>query len=651
MTRPLHQFIAAIMLMTMPYAAMADGESRNNPITVSGQGTFSLFGKADANTTTWFSIDTAMFSSADMLYLKVSGKNYGDVAFFSQESDAPLEMFLTGSQDGTSSEIKKVWNNSMGTLYVAVTQDNSGGTATFSFRNALPGETRQNAIQAQMGSNNGTSSMRNVWFSFTAPEEKVYSLKTQSHVGSIVDAQGHTVSTASTLLSGERMAEGQTIYFQLQVFTDIAFSIESREIEPGYYSDYPLDITEQSQFQVFLPEDPNATNNSSDQSERYWIYTAEKSGSFMWGTADATWVSGMWGCMVRDLETGKALNTPKTAIMSGMVTYTIAVEEGHSYLIAQTVAHTKERNVTVYTIYNEPELGDTRDNPITLALDTKTSLGRTTTNARYYSFTAPSDGIYTAEVHAKGQVRATTPDDGSWNIGRDYSIQDMQMHTDSSIGLKAGQVLLLTVTISTDLDIHVDGSDSSIPDYYILVSRNSDLTQTESKEGEDLEHAIIPLQNAGTALQLTSDEGYYIHYYKVTVPAGDTLIVTTAHNQAVSSPDCIAMLNQDGESITCISEFTEDPASGLKTGRFYTLDPSETEIAVFIATYGVSFLYEGATWSYSLKTGSTNTGIQTSLPEAQSIGVMYHLNGMRANHSSSKGIIIRGDGRKLFRMD
>lgn len=630
--------------------AFAQGGSRADAIQVNFGETYNLSGRKDFNTTTWFYVDSLDFIENNLLTVALSGGNFGDVAFFGADNPEVDELFfITGENGkGTNPTFKKFWNAADGGLLIAVTQDNSGGKVCFSLSKAIDGETRQNAIEAVAGNNRAESQLRTVWYSFKALEEKEYFITSDSRIGNAVDSSGHIVCVDVLLSSGFRMEAGMTVYFPVTVIETAMFSISSRDLQAGYYSDFPLDITGLSQFVIDLPADPNATTNSSAQSERYWSYTADKTGFLMWGTSDAAWIEGSWGCTVRDMTEERNLNTPKTEKVAGMLTYTVPVMAGHTYMIFQSVAYAKARKVTVYAIYKEPRQGDTRDNPLILELGKQLNIGRKSENTRYYSFTASEAGVYTATIHAGGQVRATTPQDGSWNISRDYSITGMQMHIDDAITLDAGESLELEITLTSDIDIHVDGSDSSIPDYSILITRNDDSGQTvpEVREGEDLQHAIELQQNEKVALQQNNDEDYYVHYYKIAVPANDTLVIVTDHSPAVSSPDCIAVYDMNGTVMHCSTDFVVTEGSDRRTGRIYRLGPSDSDRTLFIATYGVSFLYDGALWSYYL----LSEGVVSSVDSQDTLDMgsyeYYLLDGTRTENIDAPGVYLARDLNK-----
>lgn len=473
------RFTIALFAAVLGFATMAhaEGESRETAISITGACQMNLLGEEEKNTTTWFVIEPAAFGENDLVTVSVASKNYGDVVFY--EEGAQSELFIIGGAN--PSTLKKLWISKDKPVYVAIAQDGPNGSASFSLSVAEPGETRFNPISVTDGSSDIKAGFSPIWCAYTATASKVVSIKATSSIGNAINYEGRNVCMANDMFSGFRMSEGTTIYFP--VYSTMAnLSIELSDPKVGEYADMPLNITDMASFTIDLPADPNATTDSAGQGERYWLYEAKQSGFLMWGTSDKDWQTGMWGCGVNDTTTHKRLESPETKITAGMVTYTIPVEAGHVYLISPTVCFsTKARTVTLYTTFIEPEKGDTKDNPIVLKLNEEYDLGRVTSLTKYYAYTAKKSGMFTATVHAGGQVRATTPQDGSWNIRRDYSIQERQMHIDDEIYLNAGDMLLLEITLTSDIDFHVDGSDASIPNYSILITRNDG----ESDEEDD----------------------------------------------------------------------------------------------------------------------------------------------------------------------
>lgn len=647
--------LLAIIAAVFPYCVNAAGESRSQAIHAEAGVSYSLPGAKEKNTTTWFYVEASDLADNNMIVAALSGGNYGDVAFFvGNDADAD-EVFFIGGSTGLPKNptINKYCNAGSECIYIAVTQDNAGGNVTFSFTTAIPGQTRHNAIKAVEGRNEVNNGQSPVWYSFTAQEEKEFSIVGNTYIGNAVDTLGRINCMDILLASGFRLQAGMTVYFPVNASADAWFTITSSEIRVGYYSDFPLDITAKGSFLVDLPADPTASTTSAAQSERYWTYSASKSGFLMWGTADSEWVSGMWGCMVRDMTAGKTLNTPLTEMKAGMVTYSIPVEAGHDYLIAQTVAHTTARTVTVYTVFNEPQIGDTKDNPVILQLGNKTDLGRKPATTRYYSFTAEKSDTYTATVHAGGQVRATTPKDGSWNIGRDYSNQQMQMHIDDQIELSSGDVLLLEITLTSDIDFHVDGSDSDIPNYYILITGNGEEEPGNVRDGEDLEHAIAAVPGTEYPLLQSNDDDFYVRYFQVSVPAEDTLVVAVAHEPAVISPSCIRIIDGDGQTVSCINTLVDDPFGNGKIGRRYVVEPSSEDRQLYLVVDGVSFLYDGAVWSYSLSGKSLSTAVNLLQESAEGFAKYYRLDGTLVKDIAVPGLYIRretdnSDGRVIM---
>lgn len=639
-------------------SAFAQGESQENPIRVSSGTTVSLLGAPDQNTTTWLLVPQEAFATTDLLTVQVGGTCYGDMTFLpALLPDQARTVFLTSAD---SRLVKYLWKEEQGDLYIAISQDNAGGTATLSFSKAKPGEVRQNALQAQLGANPIPSGVASeVWYAFTSEVDTMVYLST-SVSGNILDTDGHIFGSSSQAINGFRMRAGGTVCFCVKASV-VSFTISQGAIPEGEYADRPIDITSQSAFTFDIPVDPNATTDGAEQSERYWLYRAEKSGLLMWGTDDKAWMEGMWGVAVTDQTSGKRLGTPFTHTQAGMLIYTVNVEAGHDYLISQVIGHAKSsRTVRVYVTFSAGQQGDSKDDPIPLTLGELLDMGRSASTTHYYSFTASVDGVYTAAVHAGGQVRATTPRDGSWNIGRDYSIQDRNMHIDDHIALAAGETLLLEVTLTSDIDIHTGSQDADVPNYSILITRQGDIPTHEVREGEDIAHAIRPEYDTLYDLWQSDAEGYYARHYRVDLKTGYTLYVITHHNPAISSPACVTFSLDEGhtwsDSNGDVCQFALTNKDGQKTGRQYEVIPMGEDRTVYFRVEGASFLYEGAQWTCVLDTNAVIDSISDVDTPSQPTP-LFDLQGRKLSdaHRSSlnahhhKGLYISGGKKYLVR--
>lgn len=646
--------IFSFLLVCLTFlAASAQGESRENPIRVTANGTFELRGQSEQNLTTWFVIPAEAFGdSCNMLTVSVSGGNYGDVEAFSANATDDVRVVYLTAQDAP--KLKWLWEPTQGDVYVAISQDNEGGKATFTLTKALPGEVRESALEAVEGVNNIPAGVApEVWFRYTATQDAIVNLRGVILLSNVIDAQGFISCIKSAVPEGFRLQAGAVVYFQLNSIGG-DFSITLSEIPEGYYADKPIDVTEMNQFEVTIPNDPNATTDSAAQSELYWLYHAQQSGHLMWGTDDSAWIAGMWGASVTDQTTGKRLGTPLTEIVAGMLTYTVNVEAGHDYLIAQTIGHGKGRQANVYLLFTEGVTGDTKENPIPLTLGQPTDLGRKAATTRYYLFTALADGTYTATIHAGGQVRATTPRDGSWNIGRDYSIQDRQMHIDDNIPLKNGETLLLEVSLTSDIDIHVDGSDADKPNYSILITLNEGTGEvTPDVPGIDPAHAIVAEHEDRFDIPQNSDEDYFPHYYAVDLQGGLDLYVVTHHSPAINSPACVSF-SQDGglhwgaaEQDNLYSDTILADADGKKVGRQYEVMAKMEDRHILIRVEGVGFLYEGATWQLILS-GTPHPTAITHLSSTTTSAPCFDLQGRQVQNPTRHGIYFM-QGRKVVK--
>ncbi len=645
----MHRFYTLLFMLCSFLFAFAQGESRENPIRVDSNTSFELLGAPDVNTTTWILVPQEAFEATDLLTIKIGGSNYGDMTFLPVNlPDQAHTVFMTSADNRL---VKHLWKEEQGDLYIAISQDNAGGTASLSFSKAKLGEVRQNALQAQLGLNQiPADTAGEVWYTFTSEVDTMVYLST-SVTGNILDTDGHIFGGASQALNGFRMRAGSTVCFSVSKTGIGSFTISQGAIPEGEYADRPIDITSQSAFTFDIPIDPKATTDGAEQSERYWLYRAEKSGLLMWGTDDKAWMEGMWGVAVTDQTTGKRLGTPLTHTQAGMLIYTVNIEAGHDYLISQVIGHAKSsRTVNVYVTFNAGQQGDSKDNPIPLTLNELLDMGRNASTTHYYSFTATADGVYTAEVHAGGQVRATTPQDGSWNISRNYDIQDRQMHIDSNIPLGAGETLLLEVTLTSDIDIHTNGSDAGIPNYSILITLNGEQPSHEIREGEDIAHAILAVEGDSYAVMQSSDEAYYPRFYALQVPAGATVLLTTQHDDAISSPACLnfTLDGQHWNDVAYSETLLTNESTNKKTGRLYTLTPTAEARTIYVLVEGVSFIYEGAVWGYTLQGGGSENTIRSihHLMSDEGHRATYTLSGHQAGSVHTSGIYVR-NGRKF----
>lgn len=633
--------LVMLSLLCSSTVVRAAGESRSEAIEVAQAGTWTLNGAKDVNTTTWFKILPEALGDADMISLQITGDNCGAVDIFvNDEADAVNTLIITDASKNPL--VKQYWYEGTSAIYVAVMQDNANGQATFGFSHAQPGEVKEKALATVVGSNTVGSAFSPVWYSFTSTEDKIYFLSSSAVTFSEVRSAetGLSICPANLLnVEGFRLPEGDKVYFRVLKGSG-NFVLHAQDILPGMFPDKPFDITDINSFAVDIPADPNASDDGAAQIERYWTFTASKSGVLMWGTSDADWMKGMWGVSVIDqTDNNRRLSTPLTRVEMGMLTYQVNVQAGHTYMISQVLGCSRSAHtVTVRVALNDGAEGDTKENAIPLALNTLLDLGRKTANTKYYRFTAEQDGMYTATIHAGGQVRATTPQDGTWTIMRDYSIQERQMHIDKEIALAAGESLLLEITLTSDIDIHTNGSDAEIPNYSILITQNEEEEKPEVREGEDVEHAIAAVASTPYPLYQSSAEDYYERYYRVEVPAGMTLVITTHHTAAAGTPSPInfTLNGKSWNEVKYTTTILTDEAD-KKVGREYVVEPLPEDRVIFVETDGVSFLYEGATWQYEI------VGDETAIdfvPVYAGAKMYYNLSGQRIAAPTKKGLYI-----------
>lgn len=220
------------------------------------------------------------------------------------------------------------------------------------------------------------------------------------------------------------------------------------------------------------------------------------------------------------------------------------------------------------------------------------------------------------------------------------------MHIDDNIPMSPGDVLLLEITLTSDVDVHV-GGDADVPNYSILITRNGDAPAVEAREGEDIEHAIAAALDTPYAIWQASDDNFYARFYSVEQQAGEALTLMTQHDAAISSPSCLSFSFNGGktwvESNDLVTSTFLTDQDGKKVGRQYDIQPADETRTVYILVDGVSFLYEGATWRIAKAGGEIADALMA--PVQTHDAPVFDLQGRRMVRAA-KGLYIKA-GRKV----
>lgn len=602
-----------------------EGSTRSTAYTIAESCTRVLRGQAPTqevdglvhtNQSTWFRLDGESLSAYDLLSVQVGGDNETSVSLYCDDQDTPLRFYMLGEGSGMlplGTMLIFDVDFQRHTYYIAISQDDAGGTATFTFSKAQPGQSIASALEARMGQNSVSSP---AWYRYEHQGEGDMVTIEGGGISVICDAQGNTLMRGNDARSGIRMRQGSVIYFQ----ASYDFTIGVIELEPGLSSDKPLPLTlgqyDTGNYSFLL------NGSAGDDVLRYVLFEATADGILMIGTTHKNVITSACGCMVRDVTTQRPVNVvqKQQVFDTTYFTYTFEVAQGHSYLIEHTLQD-NYGEVSFLAAFTPAQEGESQNTAFTLQLGLPLDLGRHETSTRYMRFTAPASGDYLISAHVLGQVRVLG--DEAHNISKDYE-NGTDFHREV-VTLQEGQQLLLSATPSTDIE-HLKGAgqtaeesvqDYFIPNYYIVV-------QPAQEQGIDPTSAQ-PLQPS----QMQS-VGQGMTWYTVQVPADEPLNVVLS--DAGSSVAPILLADEQGRWITKESELS-------RTGQTYVLTPAAQSRTIYLVTNGLTDA--SVQWRYYVGTEEV-TAIQS--PSAVVGGRIYDLQGRPAQ--PRHGLYIIG-GKKI----
>lgn len=600
-------------------APLAQGEARSTAFVVSGDSTFDLLGRPSIgkdyfyNTTTWFRLDKDALSDKLLMSIRLSGGNSGEVALFAEGVAEPVKAYAIGEGSGMlpiNSTVEFDLDSSI-QYYVAITQDNAGGVATFTFKEVEAGQTMGTALEAVLGSNAGKSGY---WYSYTHTGDNIISI---TGVNTVYNRNGGLVATGSDVSMGFRMVDAESVYFQATG----SFTIRATEVPVGFSPDMPVVLTlDKDGLGLFR----FSLSGSDSDTRRYIQFTATESGTFMYGTDNSKVVEMALGTTVTDRTAGKAVSVVQQKQNFGTVyfTYTWQVTAGHTYLIEQTLVN-NIGNVTFMASFTTAVQGEVMDYPINLQLAETYDLGRSQTLARYFRFTAEEDGNYFLSVHAQGYVRCYDEDGSSFSISRDYA-NGTDFHNET-FALQAGESILFSVEPSADIE-HLAGGvqDFFIPNYYASVTR-------DDAEGQTFSLPIRPSE--GTMYDIDNTA---VWYGPISVPAGESFEVV-ARNTKNNARAIVFFANEQGQWIDNESDILYDADA---SGHSYFLRAKNTDRTIYLMTCGFNTT---GIWFW----GDPETGICLKGQQAgESAGKqLFDLLGRRI--ASAHGVVIK-DGKKLI---
>lgn len=604
-------------------APLAHGEARSTAFVVSGDSTFDLLGRPSIgkdyfyNTTTWFRLDKDALSDKLLMSIRLSGGNSGEVALFAEGVAEPVKAYAIGEGSGMlpiNSTVEFDLDSSV-QYYVAITQDNAGGVATFTFKEVEAGQTMGTALEAVLGSNAGKSGY---WYRYTHTGDNIISI---TGVNTVYNRNGGLVATGSDVSMGFRMVDAESVYFQAAG----SFTIRATEVPVGFSPDMPVVLT--------LDKDGLGSfrfslSGSDSDTRRYIQFTATESGTFMYGTDNSKVVEMALGTTVTDRTAGKAVSVVQQKQNFGSVyfTYTWQVTAGHTYLIEQTLVN-NIGNVTFMASFTPAVQGEVIDNPIALPLAVAYNLGRKQALVKYFSFTAEEEGNYQLSVHVQGYVRYYDQDGASVPIPKDYA-NGTDFHNET-FRLAAGEKIVFSVEPSADIEhLSVGIQDFFIPAYFAMVGR-TDL------EGQTFE---LPMPANDCVLYDITEANTW--YGPITIPAGERFEIKVL-NTTNNSGAALFFTNEKGQWINTDAEISCDTEASSHT---YTMRAAYEDRTIYLMSCG--FTTKG-TWVW----GDAETGIQIADRQYGSAAIsnntMFNLAGQKIS-SQRNGIVVM-QGKKMVR--
>lgn len=623
------------------FEAAPEGATRSMAYVVSAEGKQELRGAEPqyidgdliySNTVTWFRLDSEALAGYDIVSVAIEGGNETSVSIHMGEDASLLKTYMMGGGSAMlpfDSTIQFDADLASHVYYVSITQDNTGGSATFSFAKSSPGDTPSSALEAVWGQNVAADPVKSLWYRYTHQGEDGIIAISGGGVDAICDVWGKVLVGGTEVQTAFRVRKGDVLYFKATG----DFVIGKAELEPGLSPDNPLRLELVDGMGSFGFVLNGAT--SADVC-RYVSFEAQEDGTLMYGTTHKKVIELANGSTVRDLTTGRLIPVVQElmALDENYYTYTCEVERGHSYLVEQTLQDDCGA-VNFLVVFTPAKEGESVNKPYTLTLGKPLDLGRKKSLAKYLRFTAPEDGDYLLSMHVTGQVRMLGDD--AHNVSKDY-VHGTDFHNEV-VALQRGETVLLSVTPSADIE-HIQAGQAAaqmmqdyfIPNYYAVVSPVASPDSATPAQVRGLD-ASSPIAIEGGELTVADTN----QWYSVEVPAGQTFTVSVSGYGLDAETAAVFFANTDVQWIDRESEISKSLRDGA---LLYVLVPVPEPRTILLMTNGIS-----AT-SARLKcwVGDEETSIKPLLSTASNAS--YSLSGLpvKSNHKSAIHVV---NGRKV----
>lgn len=598
-----------------------EGEARSTAIPVTATETYALLGKPSIgtdyyyNVTTWFHVDAAATEGKHQMAVTLSGENSGEVALWAEGQADPVKAYGIGKGTGMipfNSTINFDINPGQ-SYFVSITQDNTGGKATFDFKTVEPGQTKSTALEATTGYNDAIAGY---WYRYTHSGETM--TIAISNVANVYNQNDGFVASGGDVAVGFRIKDGETIYFQA---ASDNFTIKSVTISEGMTPDMPVILTLGEYGGSFSFQ----LNGAESDVTRYIQYTATESGTIMYGTDHKQVVEMALGSTVTDKTTGRYVSVVQQKQNFGSEYYTYAwqVTAGHTYLIEQTLVGNLG-DVTFMATFEPAVQGEVLENPIPVSLAEAYSLGRKQNLVKYFCFTAQEEGTYQLSAHVQGYVRYYDEAGASVAIPKDY-VGGTDFHNET-FTLAAGQKLVFSVEPNADIEhLSVGIQDFFIPDHFVMIGRTDEAGQTFGMPQQASQNHFYDLTPANT------------WYGPVVIPAGEAFEINVLDTKS-NTGATIFFANEKGQWINTEQEI-QYVASG--SGHTYTLLPAKVDRAIYLMSCG--FTTKGYWFWGDLETGIEAAEVGNSTDSI----IMYDLTGRKVRQA--KGIVVMQNKKVLVK--
>lgn len=551
------------------------GSIRSSAILLDANTTKDLFGIPHSgddyfNKTTWFKIEKdGALKDNDLAVITIGGKNESGITLYVDDEELPSKSYLIGTGSGMlpeGSSVKLDIDLTQHSYYIAISQNDVDGTASFVFRVAEAGETMLKAFTAVVGENQVSTAG---WYKYTHSGDR--KLLKISGISNIYNENGGNVAEGDDVKIGFIVGDGTTVYFRANVGS---FTITLADVEKGMSADNPVIITNDEGAKFSMG------SSAATDAYRYMQYSATEDGTFMYATQNAKVLEFCNSATVRDITDPnaiKAVNTIQEKSNEFGAPYFIykwTVVAGHTYLIEQGLGN-NYGTVEFFPLFKPAEEGETIGKAIAINLNEAKDLGRTVTTPKYYKFTASEAGNYLVSVQMVGYVRSYDADLKPSSISRSYT--DGLDYHNATFALAQGETLIFSCEASQAISRELSSgiNDAFLPNYYATVTKAEDSMGLDYSSPVAI--AIEEERNIGTA---------NIWHGPVNVPAGATLYVvanTNAEKNAIyfAAPDQYGMMQWVNKSADIYVE-----TSGKK--QIYTLMPSGADRNIQIMSYGMA---------------------------------------------------------------